>query len=305
MLKRNFHPKYRISLLSQEDLGKQVYKTISKLNWETFYTHPGSYSPSLVRESYANLYNHELEFIFIREGLIQWETKKRNKLYNTKVDVGEHSKFIDDITDEKLDLLTGILVFPSLVMLLCEQRGIAPHVGEEVLENKGPINEASVERMTHGKDTPILKKVETISDNEKEEESKDTEECLQKIDSLFEDGNCTDQEDIVVEKEVAAAEEEVVVEVEEVAKNEKEKEKEDSVEKTVTAPVSMGANIDNLEQTGVRLVEVAEDAVGDTEVELKIEEQSKDRAKPKEKKRKRSKDKKRRMRRKGGERNIM
>ncbi|KAK5818850.1 hypothetical protein PVK06_023796 [Gossypium arboreum] len=41
------------------------------------------------------------------------------------------------------------------------QRGILPRAGEEILENKGPINEASIERMTRGKDTPILMEVET------------------------------------------------------------------------------------------------------------------------------------------------
>ncbi|KAH1031306.1 hypothetical protein J1N35_043480, partial [Gossypium stocksii] len=41
------------------------------------------------------------------------------------------------------------------------QKGIVPHAGEEVLENKGPINEAFVERMTRGKDTLILKEAET------------------------------------------------------------------------------------------------------------------------------------------------
>ncbi|KAH1114091.1 hypothetical protein J1N35_007469 [Gossypium stocksii] len=51
-----------------------------------------------------------------------------------------------------------ILVFPSLVMLLYKQKGILPCAGEEVLENKGPINEASIERMARGKDTPILKR---------------------------------------------------------------------------------------------------------------------------------------------------
>ncbi|KAH1097548.1 hypothetical protein J1N35_014469, partial [Gossypium stocksii] len=82
-------------------LGKQVSKTISKLKWETFCTHLGSYSPSLVRELNANLYDHELEFIFIREGLIPWDAATINELYNTKVDVDEHSKFMDDIIDEK------------------------------------------------------------------------------------------------------------------------------------------------------------------------------------------------------------
>ncbi|KAH1056430.1 hypothetical protein J1N35_034495 [Gossypium stocksii] len=36
-----------------------------------------------------------------------------------------------------------------------------PYASEEILENKGLINEASIEGMTQGKDTPILKEVET------------------------------------------------------------------------------------------------------------------------------------------------
>ncbi|KAK5840602.1 hypothetical protein PVK06_009505 [Gossypium arboreum] len=107
---------------------------------------------------------------------------------------------------------------------------------------------------------PILQ----VSDNDKDEESRDIEECLCKIDSLFEDGIFAYQEDTVVEKETDVVEEEVVVEAvvvaeeEKVAKNEKEKAEEDFVEKVVTVPGSMGTNIDNVEQTGVRPVEVAE-----------------------------------------------
>ncbi|KAK5846181.1 hypothetical protein PVK06_002453 [Gossypium arboreum] len=72
-----------------------------------------------------------------------------------KIDVGIilHEK-ITECTARQ----TGILVFISLVMLLCQQRGIMPSAGEEVLNNKGQINEAFVERMTRSKDTPILKK---------------------------------------------------------------------------------------------------------------------------------------------------
>ncbi|MFQ6647798.1 hypothetical protein Gotur_021679 [Gossypium turneri] len=136
MLKRNFHPKQRISLSQQQDLGKQVYKAISKLKWENFCTHPGSYSPSL-------------------------------------------------------------------------QRGIVPRDGEEVLENKGPINKASIKRMIHGKDTPILKEPETSKTRK-------------------------------------------------VTEDEKEKEEEDSIMNIVTAPESVGVNINNLEQDGARPAEVTE-----------------------------------------------
>ncbi|KAK5785386.1 hypothetical protein PVK06_039968 [Gossypium arboreum] len=56
---------------------------------------------------------------------------------------------------------TEILVFPPLVMLQCQQKGIVPRDDEEVLKNKGPINEVPIERMTRGKDTPTMKEVET------------------------------------------------------------------------------------------------------------------------------------------------
>ncbi|KAH1097045.1 hypothetical protein J1N35_013966 [Gossypium stocksii] len=133
-------------------------------------------------------------------------------------------------------------------MVLCQERGIMPRAGLEILENKGLMNEASIERMTRGKDTPILKEAETskarmgqlspsplseflvfppiiynynlsssdddvegqdrpvasppivqVSDNEKEEESTNMEECLRKIDNLFKDGIFVDQEDSIIE----------------------------------------------------------------------------------------------------------
>ncbi|KAK5836616.1 hypothetical protein PVK06_012411 [Gossypium arboreum] len=189
------------------------------------------------------------------------------------------------------------------------------------MDNKGPINKASVKGMAPGRETPILKEAGTsktkkgkakvnskrttlhietflwhkmkdvekmvtsisnrqiklvdrdrsvasppiiqVSDNEKDKESRDIKECLGKIDSLFKNGIFADQENIVVEKEIDAVEEEVVVEQEvvieeeKVAENEKEKEEGDFVEKVITAPRSLGANIDNLEQTGTTPVEVA------------------------------------------------
>ncbi|KAK5775284.1 hypothetical protein PVK06_043157 [Gossypium arboreum] len=96
-----------IRLSQQQDLRKQVSRTISKLKWETFGAHPGSNSPSL-------------------------DATKINDLYNTKVDVDEHSK-----------------------------KGIVPRDDEEVLENKVSTNEVSIERMTRGKDTPTMKEAET------------------------------------------------------------------------------------------------------------------------------------------------
>ncbi|KAK5771891.1 hypothetical protein PVK06_048146 [Gossypium arboreum] len=174
------------------------------------------------------------------------------------------------------------------------EKAFVPREDEEIMENKGPFNEASIKRMTRGIETPILKEAGTsktkkgkakvdskrttlyietylwhkmkvvekmvtsisnrprlivasllimqVSDNDKDEESKDIEECLCKIDSLFEE---------VVEAKVGAKEEKVV-------ETEKEKVEEDFVEKVVIELGSVGANIDNLEQIGVRPVEVAE-----------------------------------------------
>ncbi|KAK5845841.1 hypothetical protein PVK06_002074 [Gossypium arboreum] len=103
-----------------------------------------------------------------------------------KIDFGTiiHQEIVDCIARK-----TGILVFPSLVMLLCQQKGIVPRDGEEVLENKGQINEASIGRMTHGKDMAILKEAETKG--------------------------------TVVEKEVVAIEEEAIAKKEEVVEDEK------------------------------------------------------------------------------------
>ncbi|KAK5785459.1 hypothetical protein PVK06_040049 [Gossypium arboreum] len=74
-----------------------------------------------------------------------------------KIDVGAilHQEFACIVRK------TVILVFPSLVMLLCQQKGIVPRDDDEVLDNKGPINESSIERKTCGKDTPTMKEVET------------------------------------------------------------------------------------------------------------------------------------------------
>ncbi|KAK5839414.1 hypothetical protein PVK06_008199 [Gossypium arboreum] len=174
---------------------------------------------------------------------------------------------------------TDILVFPSLVMSLCQQKGIVAWGDEEIMDNK---------------------------------ESSDIEECLRKIDSLFEDGIFAAQEDTIVDKEAATAKEEIV------AEEEKEREEKDSDVNIVTAPESVGANIENLELDGVRQAEVAkvtseeqdnslaivvytrphqvaypiQEATNDTRAKLKLEQQSENSAKPRENKRKCSKDKK-------------
>ena len=49
-----------------------------------------------------------------------------------------------------------------------------------------------------------------VFDNDKDKESRDIEECLRKIDSLFEDGIFAGEEDTVVEKEATATEEEII-----------------------------------------------------------------------------------------------
>ncbi|KAH1114224.1 hypothetical protein J1N35_007602 [Gossypium stocksii] len=161
ILKRHFHLEQGILLLQQRDLGKQVYKIIFKLKWETFNTHPRSYSPSLVREFYANLCDHESELLpsthnttinLDKMCLIHSIVKGR------KIDVGAilHYEIADCVTWR-----TGILVFPLFVMLLCQQNGIMPCDDEEILDNQGSINEASIEITTHSKDTLTMKGAET------------------------------------------------------------------------------------------------------------------------------------------------
>ncbi|KAK5836048.1 hypothetical protein PVK06_011792 [Gossypium arboreum] len=187
---------------------------------------------------------HSTTITFDRMHLIHFIVKSR------KIDVGAilHQEIADCAVRQ-----TGILVFPSLVMLLCQQKGIVPRASEEVLENKGPINEASVERMTRGKDTSILEETKTM---------KNVYERL-----------IANQEDTIFEKEAVAIEEEVVAEEEEAAENEKEKEEKILLRRQSPHP---------------SLWEVA----GDARVKPGTEEQSRDCAKPKEKKMKCSKDKK-------------
>ncbi|KAK5771443.1 hypothetical protein PVK06_047647 [Gossypium arboreum] len=96
-----------------------------------------------------------------------------------------------------------------------------------------------------------------VSNNYKEEESKKIEECLHKIDILFENGTFAGQEDAAVEKAVAATEEEIVAE-EKVVEEEKDREEEESDVNIIIALESVGDNIDNLELDRVRSGEVAE-----------------------------------------------
>ncbi|KAK5771069.1 hypothetical protein PVK06_047243 [Gossypium arboreum] len=138
ILKRNFYEQ-GISFLPQQDLGKQVSKSISKFKWENFCTHPRSYSPSLVCEFYANLYDHELELkpsTHSNTGTLDRMCLINSIVKGRKIDVGAilHQEIADCAVRQ-----TEILVFLSLVMLLCQQREIVPRASEEVLENKGPI----------------------------------------------------------------------------------------------------------------------------------------------------------------------
>ncbi|MBA0761283.1 hypothetical protein Gotri_023954 [Gossypium trilobum] len=360
MLKRNFHPEQGISLSPQQDLGRQVYKTILRLKWETFYTHLRSYSHSLCgRVPIKNNYTMHRRFLAL-QGKIWFNfvnCRLKPSTHSTTITLDRMCLIHSIVKGRKIDVgvilhqeiadctarQTRILVFPSLVMLLCQQKGIVPRASEEVLENNGLINKASVERMTRGKDTLILKEAETskirkakakvnnkgtnlnpntslwrkmkdIGKNgqfhqQQADRHVATIEDMEKSQNffmhipepgavlfLFEDGIFADQEDTVVEKEVAVVEEEVVVveeEVvakEEVVKNEKEKEEEYSVEKTIAAPEFVGANIDNLEP--LQVASRTQEATDDAGAEPGTEEQSEDCAKPNEKKWKHSKDKK-------------
>ncbi|KAH1097681.1 hypothetical protein J1N35_014602 [Gossypium stocksii] len=46
-------------------------------------------------------------------------------------------------------------------MSILGKKGIVPWRDEEIMDNKGLINEASIERMTRGIETPILKEAGT------------------------------------------------------------------------------------------------------------------------------------------------
>ncbi|KAH1039125.1 hypothetical protein J1N35_040868, partial [Gossypium stocksii] len=55
------------------------------------------------------------------------------------------------------------------------QKEIVPCDDEEILDNKGPINGASIERMTRGKDTPTMKEAK-ISKTRKRKPRQKTKE---------------------------------------------------------------------------------------------------------------------------------
>ncbi|KAK5802611.1 hypothetical protein PVK06_030218 [Gossypium arboreum] len=108
-------------------LGKQIHRTISKLKWENFCAHPKSYSPSLVHEFYANLYDQDLEFIFVREGLLPWDANIINELYKLIVDVDEHTNFFAEVTDEKRDLLIQDLCIEGVGMIGSNPKNFRMH----------------------------------------------------------------------------------------------------------------------------------------------------------------------------------
>ncbi|KAH1063751.1 hypothetical protein J1N35_028738 [Gossypium stocksii] len=117
--------------------------------------------------------------------------------------------------------------------------------------------------MTRGTETLILKKAGTSKTKKGKAKADSKGTTLYTVTSLWRKMKDVEKMDTVVENEIDAAEEEVVVEVkviaeeEKVARNENEKAEENFVEKVVTALGSVGTNIDNLEQTGVRPTEVA------------------------------------------------
>ncbi|KAK8302860.1 hypothetical protein V6Z11_D04G113500 [Gossypium hirsutum] len=134
-----------------------------------------------------------------------------------------------------------------------------------------------------------------ISDDEKEDDSKDIEEYIQRINSLVES-------DFIASQKVPVGEEEVCVEVvNEKADKENTETKaveKESVENIVNASEFVDATNDNLERDGARPIKATEltppkqEAADDARVAPKTEKRSEDRTKPKEKKRKRFKDKK-------------
>ncbi|XP_016752685.1 uncharacterized protein [Gossypium hirsutum] len=220
-----------------------------------------------------------------------------------------------------------------------ESKGIVPHDHDKILENKGPINEASIKRMTHGKDTPTMNKAETsktrkgktkveskginltaeasllhkmkdieklansisnksvesppivhVSNVEKEEESRDIDECMRRIDNLVEG-------EIIASKKASAIEEEVVVEEKDICVEVvKEKAEEENIETKATEKESVEYIVNTLATVisigPLKVIPPIQEAADDARAEPEPKERSESRAKPKEKKRKCSKDKK-------------
>ncbi|KAH1129611.1 hypothetical protein J1N35_000989 [Gossypium stocksii] len=86
-----------------------------------------------------------------------------------------------------------------------------PCASKEIFENKGPINESSVKRMTRGKDTPILKEAET-NKTRKGKAKADSKRTNPNIEASLwhKTEERQENEDTIVEKEVDTTEAEVV-----------------------------------------------------------------------------------------------
>ncbi|KAK5811646.1 hypothetical protein PVK06_026999 [Gossypium arboreum] len=139
--------------------------------------------------------------------------KTRGSVKKATKSVGEHASSATIACESESPRpvqIKELVIEASYVMLLCQQREIVPYAGEEVLENKGPINKASVERMTQGNDTLILKEAKT-SKIRKGKAKVDRKGINLNIETtLWRKLKDVEKMDIVVEKKVAAAKEEVV-----------------------------------------------------------------------------------------------
>ncbi|KAK5825394.1 hypothetical protein PVK06_020224 [Gossypium arboreum] len=124
---------------------------------------------------------------------------------------------------------------------------------EEILENKGPINEACIEIMARGKDALTMKEAETIKTRKEKTmaETKGTnlttETSLLRhmIDSLVDGDFIAGQEVPTIEEEVDVGEEEVRVAVVNEKVEEENTEKE-STENIVNESEIVGTTTDNL-----------------------------------------------------------
>ncbi|KAK5811679.1 hypothetical protein PVK06_027034 [Gossypium arboreum] len=162
----------------------------------------------------------------------------------------------------------GIFVFPSLETLLCQQKGIVPRNDEKLsltpqLEFLGfpPIiqkyEHSSKEDDLGGQDKSVESHpIVHIFDVEKEEDSRDVEECMGRIDSLVEGDLIDGKKAPDVGEEVTVEEEDDYVEV----VNEKAKEDNTATEATEKKHVEDIVNTskfvdvtnDNLEWDGAR-----------------------------------------------------
>ncbi|KAK5775669.1 hypothetical protein PVK06_043588 [Gossypium arboreum] len=78
------------------------------------------------------------------------DANKINELYNTKVDVDEHSKLIEDITDNKRDLLIDSLVKGDFIV-----GQEAPAIEEEVAVEEEDVRVEVVNKKAKEENTEI------------------------------------------------------------------------------------------------------------------------------------------------------